>query len=193
VATATLSPNSVGSGFEGANSDHTSYIRFVENTQTSLYAYAMSMTGSKHLAEDVLQDAYIEIFKRWDELRQEHPDSKGGIKRPYVTKIIRNKYRDLLRSELRRDARNEKWTSQTLPLAVQALPDSECIFDQTARELWVAVGELDQTQQSLIFLVYVDEKSITKAAEELGLKTTTARRYHNKALERLRTLISGEE
>ncbi|MET7938415.1 sigma-70 family RNA polymerase sigma factor [Streptomyces sp. NPDC005322] len=178
---------------ESEDSDEEAFIRFVETAKTSLYAYAVRLTGSKLLAYDILQDAFIEVFKRWSTLRKEHPDGKGLIPRTYVIQIIRNKYRDYLRSWLRREARNEKWVSQTLPLVVQALPDSECIFNQTARELWAAVGELDPTQQLLIILIYVQEKSITKAAEEIGMPLTTARRRHNEALTQLRSLIGSEE
>ncbi|MFJ2191639.1 RNA polymerase sigma factor [Kitasatospora sp. NPDC087861] len=185
----TPSPTSVGF----AEPDGAAFIRFVETARTSLYACAVRVTGNKHLASDILQEALVECFKRWPTLRAECPDDNGLIQSPYVFEIIRNKYRDYLRSLGRRETRNEKWVSQTLPLVVQVLPDSECIFNQTARELWAAVGELDPTQQLLIQLVYVEEKSITQSAKEIGMPPTTARRRHKEALEQLRLLIGSGE
>ncbi|WP_033354856.1 RNA polymerase sigma factor [Kitasatospora aureofaciens] len=186
---ATPSPTSVGF----AEPDGAAFSRFVETATTPLYAYAVKLTGSRYLADDILQEALEECLKRWSTLRMERPDGNGLIQRPYVFEIIRHKYVDYLRSVRRRETRNEKWVSQTLPLIVQVLPDSECIFDQTARELWAAVGELDPTQQILIQLVYVEEKSITQSAKEIGIPPTTARRRHKAALEQLRLLIGGGE
>ncbi|MFG2825289.1 RNA polymerase sigma factor [Kitasatospora sp. NPDC048365] len=173
--------------------DEAAYVRFVETTKTSLFAYAVGLTGSRHLADDILQDAFVEVFKRWPDLRRDHADSNGLISRSYVFTIILNKYRDHLRRVMRDDTRMDTWVSQTLPLAIEVIPEEECIFDQTARELWAAVGELDPTQQDLIFRVYVEGKSLTKAAQEIGMTTTTARRRHTEALARLRSLIGGEE
>ena len=187
VADAAPSPTPVA----GAEDSDDSYIRFVETTKTSLFSYAVAVTGSVHLARDVLQDAYIEVFKRWDGLRREQPDGTGLIRREYVFTIIQNKFRDHLRSSSKREAREDKWASEA-QLSGQNGTGDDPLYEQMARELWAAVRELDPTQQSLIYLVYVDGLSITKAGERLGLATTTARRRHERALDSLRSTISGE-
>jgi RNA polymerase sigma factor (sigma-70 family) len=74
------------------------------------------------------------------------------------------------------------------------LPDDcnvaeESIFRALGRDLRAALATLDKTQQDLIFLIYFEQLSTVAASRKIGLKETTARRYHEAALSRLREMI----
>src|ERR687892_634568 len=52
---------------------------------------AYLVTGDRHLAEDIVQDAFVRAFGRWQDLR--NPDSFG----PYLRRTIVNLSRDHFR------------------------------------------------------------------------------------------------
>jgi RNA polymerase sigma factor (sigma-70 family) len=168
------------------------YIRFVEKTKTSLYALSYSLTKNRVLAEDILQETYTKVWNDWPNILAWAADLPHGSLVGRAVNILRRTFLDHCRATSSRDKREAKYDSQMKPLSRQESAENDALFNQMARELWAAVRELDPTKQGLIFLIYVDEKSIRKAAQALGCSEATARRLHKRAMAELRSKIEVE-
>ncbi|WP_405959411.1 sigma-70 family RNA polymerase sigma factor (plasmid) [Streptomyces sp. NBC_00868] len=170
------------------------FIRFVEETATALYAYALGTCRNKALAEDLVQEFYLKMWKSWDRSREKVTGARGanigyGIRSIYNSNVSHwRKERRLTKRDV-----EDKDFEFSYPLFARWTAEDEFLFTHTARELWAAVSRLDPDYQTLLFLHYVDNYSIAKSAKEIGLSETTAHRYHKRALSRLRELIEGSE
>jgi len=159
------------------------FAEFVRSYSTRLYSFALSRCGNRQLAEDILQSAFVKVWKAWPNLVDQNAVPLG-----YVHTTIRNLLVDHHRSVERRP--ESPWDDER----DGRIPDScnvaeEAVFRAMERELWAAVATLETIQQDLIHLVYSGQSSIAAASREVGLAETTARRYHDAALSRLREMI----
>ena len=69
----------------------------------SVYGSAVRVLGDNSAAQDVVQDVFVELWTRPGPLR-----SRGGTLRTYLTVLARHRAVDVIRSELRRVARQER-------------------------------------------------------------------------------------
>ncbi|MBY8882893.1 RNA polymerase sigma factor [Actinacidiphila acidipaludis] len=168
------------------------YIHFVEKTKTSLYAFSYSLAKNRVLAEDILQETYTKVWNNWSNILAWAADLPQSALMGYAVKTLQRTFRDHCRGTSAREKREAKYDSEMKPLSRHESADNDALFNQMARELWAAVRELDPTKQGLIFLMYVDEKSVRKSAQILGCSEATARRLHKRAMTELRSKIEGE-
>ncbi|MEU6445024.1 RNA polymerase sigma factor [Streptomyces sp. NPDC047046] len=173
------------------------FVEFVQRNLTSLYAAAFRVCGNRHLAEDLLQESLAKMWKGWLNKRNQ----EGAPLKGWAYRIIGNAAIDSHRkNKSRLTGKNQNPVSEVpwddekggqIPGSSET--SEEAIFRDTARELWAAVATLDQVQQTLIHLLYVEQLSLNAACRVAGLKWTTANRYHVDALARLREIIGDEE
>ena len=69
----------------------------------SVYGSALRVLGDNSAAQDVVQDVFVELWRRPDRY-----DPAVGTLRTYLTVLARHRAVDLVRSELRRVARQER-------------------------------------------------------------------------------------
>jgi RNA polymerase sigma-70 factor (ECF subfamily) len=121
-----------------------------------LYGLARSLSGSRHLAEDVTQETYLRVLSRPRRVR-------GDGEYPYLARTLRNVLNDHWRSEQRR-------TSHT-----HALPrlDGDPETAVLAREVYAAVGELPDRLRDVVVAVDVAGLSYAQAAQTLGIPQGT--------------------
>ena len=68
-----------------------SFEAFYENTHARLYTALCLVTGSRHEAEEVMQDAFVRVWERWDRVgRLEEPT--GYLYRAAMN-LVRSRYR----------------------------------------------------------------------------------------------------
>jgi len=128
-----------------------------------VFALAMALCGSRPLAEDLVQEAYVRLLSRPRFLR-------GGDEFSYLARIVRN----LLYDHWRRSRRVE-W--------VDALPEDEWPADLSAasdpevsartRELLGLVAELPASQREVVAAVDVAGLRYHEAAKALGVPIGT--------------------
>src|SRR5947209_6378329 len=80
---------------------------FFEHQYTNLLRAMYLVTGNRHEAEEITQDAFVRALERWDRVR--HADNRAG----YLYRIAVNLYR----SKLRRLARGARKTARPNPEA----------------------------------------------------------------------------
>ncbi len=141
--------------------------------------YARERTGSTADAEDVLQDALVESWRRTPAGRT--PDDA------LVYATIRRRAIDLGRSRDRRARREEK-----------AAPESEAVWfacgveqAETAALLERAVRALPEKQREIIGLKVWGELTFEEAARVAGVPPATAASRYRYALDELRKRLKG--
>ncbi|MFI6658136.1 RNA polymerase sigma factor [Streptomyces sp. NPDC050523] len=172
------------------------FVEFVERYATRLYAVAVKYcSGNRLLAEDVLQGAFAKMWKAWP-----NKINRGEAILAWAHAVIRNTAFDFHRNVKRRLKGKDDIPVAEVPwddekgsqLASVTDTAEEAIFRAMTRDLWAAVAMLDEVQQDLLHLIYVDQLSLNAARKVLGLAGTTAGRYHEVALTRLREIIGDD-
>jgi RNA polymerase sigma-70 factor (ECF subfamily) len=68
-----------------------SFEEFYEATYRRLYTALCLTTGNEHEAEEILQDAFLRVFERWE--RVSRMDSREGYLYTTAMNVFRNRYR----------------------------------------------------------------------------------------------------
>lgn len=156
--------------------------RLYERFTPMLYAVALRYTNTQVDATDVLQEAWVKIFRHLDSFT-EHNSFEGWMRRIVINTAITH-YRRNLKHVHHADIDEVHAT----PADFDAFKES----DFTAEELMQAIAELP-TGYGLVFQMYIIEGYKHKEiAEMLGIDLNTsksqlsrARRYLQEVLERM--------
>jgi RNA polymerase sigma factor (sigma-70 family) len=150
---------------------------FFELQYTNLLKAMYLVTGSRHEAEEITQDAFVRALERWD--RVSRADNRAG----YLYRIAVNLYR----SKLRRLACGARKTPKPTPESdpFEAADDRDAVgralttLSEGQREALVMVEWLDMTDE--------------EAAAILGISPVTVRVRRFRARENLRPLLQPKD
>jgi RNA polymerase sigma-70 factor (sigma-E family) len=135
----------------------------------SLTRLAYVMLGDRPAAEDVVQDAFLGLYRQWDQLRD--TASAPG----YLRASVLNGCRMVLRSRARRDDRADgelPWESAE----ATALVGEEC------RHLLLAIRALPPRQRETLVLRYYLDLSEEETARLMGIRRGTVKSATSRAL-----------
>ncbi len=116
-------------------------------------------------AEDVLQEALADVYRRWSKIRaHENPEA-------YLMRVMVSKHADMRRKWLRRQ--QEKETSWDLAENIRDLVDQT---DDVTQRLLVqaALKTLSAAQRAVLVLIYEHGMVLREVAEVLQIPTGTA-------------------
>jgi RNA polymerase sigma-70 factor (sigma-E family) len=155
------------------------FVQFVRARQGRLLRAARLYCGDAHVAEDLLQEAFVKLASRWEQVRDGSPDA-------YVRRIL---YRDTI-------SRWRKWGRETPYNAQPGERDLMEAAHSSGVDDWVdgapvraALAQLPPRQRAVIVLRYFEDLSEAQIAEVLGTSTGTVKSQASKALARLRQLM----
>jgi RNA polymerase sigma-70 factor (sigma-E family) len=148
----------------------------VRNELTELYLrehdrlvrLAYVLTGSREVAEDVVQDSFVRLYRRWD--AAEAPDR-------YVRQIVVNE----CRSHHRRAGRERDRRAKLYVV--------DSTYDRHGVELSDVLLELPYRQRAAIVLRFYSDLGEAEIADVLGCRPGTVGSLIHRGLERLRTAI----
>ena len=147
-------------------------------------AVALRVLGSRADAEEVLQDAFVEVWTRARSF-----DAERGGARAWVLAIARNRAIDRLRrrgavARLVTGAANEPTASGTTPL--------EMVEQRQARDkIQAALRELSPEQRQVLELGYFEGLSQSEIAARLDEPLGTVKTRVRAALQKLAELVPG--
>ncbi|MFD0686676.1 SigE family RNA polymerase sigma factor [Actinomadura fibrosa] len=158
-----------------------------EGTVTALYAahalelvrLALVMVGERETAEDVVQDAFIGLYRRWDGLRER------GKALTYLRSSVLNGCRSALRRR-----RFTPWTDR--PPAVPSA-EHEFLGREDHREVLRALRRLPHRQRETLVLRYVFDLSEEEIAETMGVTRGTVKSNAAKGRANLGRLFGEED
>lgn len=161
------------------------FVIWLREHTTELLAYGRMFAG-RFMGEDMAQEAAIKIYKAWSD-----PAKRASCKcRPvYVQTIVKNAYLDYRKV---RSRTNEL----EIELVVEHADDVERMRVDDVESSWELTGallELSDEERTLIFYRYYQGMTIGEAGHVLGLSKAGSYKLHERALTKLRRLVSKEE
>ncbi len=127
---------------------------------------ASLLTGSAETAHDLVHDAFVEVYRRWDDLREPGP---------YLGRSVLNRCRD--------HARREATVRRKLPLL---LPDPA----PGDEDLWDALQALPFNHRAAVVLRYYHQLPQEEIAELLGCRPGTVGPWLQRGLRALRKALA---
>lgn len=130
--------------------------------QEPLYRYIFSLVGARALAEDILQEVFILIYRKIRWLRE--PE----LLRPWV-------YRIATREAFKHLKRERRWSDKTEDEAVLLdlpAPSSDDLAPELIAQL---VARVSPASRAVIVLHYLHEMTLVEIAEVMGVAVGTVK------------------
>jgi len=145
--------------------DQVEFTLWLRENQTAFLRAAKMICFDTQNAEDVLQEALADVFKRWKKIREhENPEA-------YLMRVMVSKHADMRRKWLRRQ--QEKETTWDLAENIRDLVDQT--EDVTQRLLvQAALKTLTAAQRAVLVLIYEHGMVLREVAEVLQIPMGTA-------------------
>lgn len=131
-----------------------------------MWRLAFLLVGDRHVAEEVVQDAFAKVLGRWSSLEQPAAYLR--------TAVVKRSYDTLRRRRL------------TSRLALVARRD---IVDPTPDPLWDALARLPSKQRAALVLRFYEDLPVRDVAQLLGVREGTVKSLVHRGLARLREEI----
>jgi len=171
---------------------------------TALYAehalglvrLAVVVTGDRGAAEDIVQDAFLGLYRRWDRL----PDMTAPL--AYLRVSVMNGCRTLLRRRSRLGLRSGGGFGGDLdetdrdghggPAGLAESAEASVLLGEEQRMVAAALWKLPRRQREAVVLRYYLDLSIEEAAQVMGVSAGTVKSATHRGLAAVgRTLKEG--
>lgn len=181
-----------GVGSEGAAHSSSSTVDVVDlyrREAKRLQGMLLAFTGSAADAEDITQEAFVQVQRAWDRIRD--ADAAAAY--------LRTAAFNLARSGIRRRARALRlpvyaWPGGSAGLQRgfdDAVADSITLRDDQ-RAVVAALGSLPGRQRACVVLRYFDDQGPEAIAVILGISTNSVKTHLKRALTSLRTELEDQ-
>jgi RNA polymerase sigma-70 factor (sigma-E family) len=134
-----------------------------------LLRLAVAMLGDRPAAEDVVQEAFCGLYRRWPHL------SDPAKSLPYVRSAVLNG----CRSVIRRRSRQDGWTAAE-PAAASA--EYDALVGEEHRQVLQAVRTLPRRQREALMLRYFADLDVPEIARAMGISPGTVKSTTSRAL-----------
>ncbi len=132
---------------------------FFEAWHGPLYRALWLVTRNRHEAEEIMQDAFLKVWERWDRV------AEMGSPEGYLFQTGMNLYRSRLRRMV-----------AVVRRTIRVLPGDDALATVEERDAIVrAMGALTPAQRSAVVLVDLVGMSSAEAGEALGIRPVTVR------------------
>ncbi len=148
-------------------------------------AYVVKNSGSKTMAKDIFQEAFIATWKnvRNDKFQIQH----GTTIDAYLCQIARNKWKDFLRSTTYRNTINAEEVGNLRIVEDEIETEKKCTQEEKSKiAVMKAIDLLGEQCRSLLMKFYFERKSMKDIAGELQLDAASTRNKKYRCMQRLR-------
>ena len=165
--------------------DRAAFQALYEATSAKLFGLSLRILNRRDLAEEALQDAFVNI---WHHAQNYRPEKAGVM--TWMTTIVRNKCFDLLRampkeSSLSDDQSYDDWASDDLGPLERVTERSE------SKALINCMSHLAPLQRQAIALSYFHGLAHEQLAEHLAQPLGTVKTWIRRGLQALKTCLAG--
>ena len=158
-----------------------------ERHATAAFSLAYRMTGTRNVAEDVVQEAFLSLWRSGARYER----ARGSV-RTWVLGIVHNRAIDALRRSMVHDRRRASDEGLDERLDSGERTDVEAARRDEAREVRTALRALPEEQSRVIELAYFGGFTHTQIAEMLDMPIGTVKGRMRLGLEKLRRQLAGE-
>ena len=152
----------------------------------TVYGAAVRVLGEGAAAQDVVQDVFVEL---WIHPDRYNPDA--GTLGTYLNVLARRRAVDLVRSELRRLARQQRHYQMSQDGA-EPTPSDQVTAADTADAVRAAVRLLPDGQRQVVELAFFHGLSYREVAVATGIPEGTAKSRLRLALAKLETVLDRQ-
>jgi RNA polymerase sigma-70 factor (ECF subfamily) len=171
-----------------AQQDDAAFKALYDQCASKLYGLALRVVTHRELAEDVLQEAFVSIWRN-------AADYRASLSPPmaWLGLIVRSRGLDLLR---RRAAERTHLTDElddTLADTLDANSPTPLDTAQASEQAWAlhqCLGQLDNKQREVVSLAYVRDLSHSELALQLRLPLGTVKTWIRRGLDQLRLCMA---
>ena len=146
-------------------------VRLFQLYAGDLFRFALSYLGSKHDAEDIVQDVYLKLLSKTVFL-------KPGSEKAYLMKVTANDCRNLLKSPVHRTGVDLESASEELACFYE-LSDGD-------KEVYDTLMKMDETLRIPLYLHYYEDFSYKDVAKFLKLSESAVAMRIKRGKEQLR-------
>jgi len=168
-----------------AGDDH-ALAEIFDRLAPAVHGGALRVLGDGAAAQDVVQEVFVHLWSHPDRY-----DPAAGSLRSYLIVLARHRAVDVLRSELRRVARQERSYRLTGEQPARSACE-EAMATQAAGLVRDAVRGLPDSQRRVIELAYFGGLSYREVARTVGIPEGTAKSRLRLALARLEAALDRE-
>lgn len=151
-----------------------------------LLAYGKRISSDLEMVEDAIQDVYVELWKRRENLKSLHT-----IKF-YLFRVLRNRLYALRQSSLAQE--EEDFSEDVTNLFFIPAFEASVIEEESSRHqqqrLQKAIGELPGRQREAVLLAFYDDFSTEEIAGIMGINQQSVNNHLNRAYTSLRRVLS---
>ncbi|PZS19251.1 MAG: hypothetical protein DLM57_04460 [Pseudonocardiales bacterium] len=144
---------------------------FYRENYRSMVFLARATTQSVGMAEEIVQDAFVQLYQRWDQV---------GEPRAWLRRAVLS----LCTSWVRRTVR-----ARSVPMI--ALDESRHDLDASL-DIWCALSRLPPRQRAAVVLRYVEDLSERDIAHALGCRMGTVKSTLSRARQTLRSELTDD-
>ncbi|CAI8994587.1 MULTISPECIES: RNA polymerase sigma factor [Bacillus] len=166
------------------NCNHDEIDNVIREHWQDVWNYSFIITKDTHLSDDITQEVFIKVFKKWSSFRNE-----SSVK-TWLLKITRNTALNYLKSSYFKRIslvsffRNDK----EYPSA-----EKQFLQKETMNEVWDIVLNLPQKHREVLILDAKYELSYDEIAETLGVSIGTVKSRLHRARARVSKILSEDE
>jgi RNA polymerase sigma-70 factor (ECF subfamily) len=169
---------------QAQSGSHEALNELFRSVQEPLFRYVVSLVRDQHLAEDILQEVFMRIYRKLRWLREPQAFRAWS-------------YQIASREAFRYLNRERRWTDQVRDEAVLAGVPAAETERESARELIASlpqlVAELSPASRAVVVLFYLHELSLTETAAVLDIPVGTAKSRLAYGLKNLRQSFARRE
>ncbi|MCD6078518.1 MAG: polymerase sigma-24 factor-like protein [Ramlibacter sp.] len=153
-------------------------------TSTKLYGLAVKVTGNRQWAEDVLQEAYLHIWRSAG-------DYRASLSPPmaWMGMIVRSRALDFLRRRTSERADSVQELDDVISDTVAGDSPNPMDTTQASEQAWAlheCMRKLEGRQREVLSLAYLRDLSHSELAEQLKLPLGTVKTWIRRGLDQLR-------
>lgn len=157
----------------------------MQTYQTPVLAYVHRMVGDLSLAEDLVQDVFLRVYRRVESFRGQ------CLFTTWLFQIAKNRVLDELRAQARRP--NTAAELSDSMVAPDHAPELDTELDETVDAIWRAVGELEVELKMPLLLRDVAGLSYREIGETLKIELATVKWRIYRARESIQTALAGRQ
>ena len=160
--------------------DAEAFATLYDRHSRAAYSLAYRMMGERQAAEDLLQDAFLKVWRGAASYRTERASA-----RPWMLSIVHNRGIDQLRSLASRRRTQEKLEASA-PRFQASNAFGEAWRNSQREQVREALGSLPKEQLKILELAYFSGYTHTEIADQLGLPLGTVKGRMRLGLKKLR-------
>lgn len=144
---------------------------FYKLTSPKAYFIALKITQNEHDAEDILQESYIKVLEKINEI-----DTSKNIN-SWFLRIVANKSKDLLKSKSHFVFEGEEETAfEEIPEdKTEFRPEENLDREELCNEVMAAIDELTDEKRACIMMMYFGDMSVKEIAESIEVPESTVK------------------